>query len=88
MYDDRVNNKLDNKIFEMLRKRIISQINILDKKLDDIVIDDQELKNVLDISKSRVLISKLIDKITISKNKGIGYILITLVKNYILSIVK
>lgn len=69
LYDDKVNNKLDNKIFEMLRKRLISQINILDKNLDDIVIDTQEIKRVLDISKSRMLISKLIDKITISKNK-------------------
>ena len=69
LYDDKVNNKLDDNIFKILSERIIYQIELLDKKLDEIGIDAQDLNRFLDISKSRLLISKLIDKITISRNK-------------------
>lgn len=69
LYDDKVNNKLDNEIFKLLTDRINFQISLLDDKLDKLVIDKLDMENTLDISHNRELVFKLINKITVSKNK-------------------
>ncbi len=69
LYDDKVNNKLDNNIFELLSDRINSQISLLDNKLDELLMRNSNIEKSLDIVQNRELVFKLIDKITISKNK-------------------